>query len=145
MNDAPGMRAGKLGRGGEAVTDFPLHDKRRGHHIAQKAQARHDGAECGRLRKDVDEFDLEHVARLGALDEDRPGQGMDAARIEGGEIGNGRIRAELAVDAVARFETDVLALADFENGRDVGMIAVVAGLRFGGERLAAVDADGVHD
>ena len=64
---------------------------------------------------------------------------MDAARIEGGEIGNGRIRAELAVDAVARFETDVLALADFENGRDVGMIAVVAGLRFGGERLGAVD------
>ena len=69
---------------------------------------------------------------------------MDAARIERGEIGDGRVRADLAVDAVARFEAYVLALADFENRCDVGMIAVVAGLRFGGERLGAVDADGVH-
>jgi hypothetical protein len=68
----------------------------------------------------------------------------DPARVEGGEIGDGRVRADLAVDAVAGFEADVLALADFENRCDVGMIAVVAGLRFGGERLGAVDADGVH-
>ena len=74
-----------------------------------------------------------------------PVKWMDAARIEGGEIGNGRIVAKLAVDTVARFQTDVFALADFENRRNVGMIAVVAGLRFGGERLGAVDADGVHD
>ena len=69
---------------------------------------------------------------------------MNAARIEGGEIGNRGIGTDLTVDAVACFEADVFALADFENRRDVGMVAVVAGLRFGGERLGAVDADGVH-
>ncbi len=138
---ARNAHAGKLGRGGEAVADFPLHHEWRGHHVAEKAQPRHDGAERGRLRKDVDEFDFQHVARLGAFDEDRPGQRMDAAGIERGQI---RDRGDLAVDAVARLQHNVLAFADFKKRRDVGMIAVVAGVRLSGERLAAVDTDGMH-
>jgi hypothetical protein len=65
---AGNANAGELGGRRPAVADFPLHHERRGHHVAEKAQARNDGAERGRLREDVNEFDFEHVAGLGALD-----------------------------------------------------------------------------
>jgi hypothetical protein len=97
------------------------------------------------LRQNVEEFDLDHVAGLGGLDEDRSGQRMDATGIEMSEIRYGRLRADLAVDAVARFQDHFLALGNFEDRRDLGMITVVAALRFAGEGLCAIDTDGVHE
>ena len=57
-------------------------------------------------------------------------------------IGGGR--RDLAVERVAGLQRDLLAFADLGGGGDVGVVAVVAAVRFVAERLAAVDADGVH-
>ncbi len=69
---------------------------------------------------------------------------MHAAGVERREIRDGRARPDLTVDTIARIETHLLAFADFQKRRDGRMIAVVAGVRLGGERLGAVDANGVH-
>ena len=120
-----------------------MHNERRRHHVAQKAEAGDDRAECDRLRHDVEELDLDHVAGLGALDEYRAGQRMDAAGIEVRQVGDSGVRTDLAVDGVARFENDFVALGHFRDRRDVRMIAVVTAVRLGGERLGPVDANGV--
>ena len=41
-----------------------MHEERLGHHVAQKAEPRHDHAKGDRLGDDVGEFDFEDVARL---------------------------------------------------------------------------------
>ena len=96
---------------------------------------------CG---DDVGELDLQHVAGLGALDEDRPGQRVHDARVDTGKVGVAHPGPDLAVERVARLQRDLLALADFGDRRDVGMVAVVADMRLGGERLCPVDVDRVH-
>src|ERR1700739_4182982 len=48
-----------LRRGRPAVANLPMHQKRLGHHIAQKTQARHDRAEGDRLGDDVGEVRLQ--------------------------------------------------------------------------------------
>ena len=108
-----------------------MRDEWRRHHIAQKAEAGHDRAECNRLRYDIEELDLDHVAGLGALDEHRTGQRMDAAGIEVRQIGDGGIRTDLSVHRVPRFQNDFLALGHFRDWRDVRVIAVVPGVRLG--------------
>jgi hypothetical protein len=39
-----------------------MHEERIGEYIAQKAEARHDRAECGGLRDDIGELDLQQVS-----------------------------------------------------------------------------------
>src|ERR1700678_1330998 len=68
---------------------------------------------------------------------------MDAAGIEMREIGNGCVRADLSVHPVTRFQDDFVALLDLEERRDVGVIAVVAAMLLGRERLRPVDANSV--
>ena len=116
MNGAPGMRTpGSCGDSRPVVLDLPVHQERLGHHVAQEPQPRHDGAEPGRLGDDVGEFDLQDIAGHGALDEDRPGQRMHRAGIERGKIGDGGARGDLAVEPIARFQCDLLALVDFHQ------------------------------
>jgi hypothetical protein len=135
---------GDLRRAGPAVADLPMHQERLGHHVAQKAETRHDRAERGRLRDDVGELDLQQIAGHGPLDEDRAGQRVDRARVEAGEIGDRRPRRNLAVERVAGFERDLLALADLGHRCDIGMVAVVADMRLGAEPLVAIDPDRLH-
>ena len=145
MNGAPGMRTPGIcsevaqpslscqcTRNGSVMTS---RRKPRPGMIALKAVG------CG---DDVDELDLQHVAGLRALDVDRPGQRMHRAGVERGEIGDRGVGRDLAVERVAGFQRDFLALADLERGRDVGVVAVVAAARLVAERLASIDADGVH-
>ena len=60
------------------------------------------------------------------------------------EIGDGRVGADLAVERVARFERHFFALGNLEDRGNVGVIAVVAAMWFGGEGLVPVDTDDVH-
>ncbi len=69
---------------------------------------------------------------------------MHGARLDRGQIGGRHGGLDLAVERVARFERDLFALADFDDRRDVRMIAVVAEMGLRGERLSPVDADRVH-
>jgi hypothetical protein len=69
---------------------------------------------------------------------------MDAAWIELSKVGDGDTGADLAVDAIARLQDDFLAFGNFQERRDVGMVAVMAGARLGGKRLGTINTDGVH-
>ena len=69
---------------------------------------------------------------------------MHGARLDRGQIGGRHGGLDLAVQRVARFERDLFALADFDDRRDVRMIAVVAEMGLRGERLSPIDADRVH-
>ena len=53
-------------------------------------------------------------------------------------------RRDLAIERIARFQRDLLALADLHHRGDVRMIAVMAAVRLVAEPLAPIDADGVH-
>jgi hypothetical protein len=121
-----------------------MHDERPGHDVAEEAHARNNDAECRRLRHNVEEFHLEHVAGLRALDEDRSGQWMHQTSIKVRQIGGARVRLDLSVDGVARFQHDLLAFGHFQDRRNIGMIPVVPGARLRGETLLPVNAYGVH-
>jgi hypothetical protein len=121
-----------------------MHDERRRHDVAKKTHSRHNDAERGWLRHDVEELGFDHVAGLGALDEDRPGQRMDETGVDVGQIGGSRTRTDLPVERVPRFQHHLLALGGLQDRCDIGMVAVVAAVRLGGQRLFPVDADCVH-
>jgi hypothetical protein len=72
------------------------------------------------LRHNVEEFDLEHVAGLRALEEDRSGQWMHQTSIKVRQIGGTHVRPDLPVDGVARFQHDLLAFGHFEDWRNIG-------------------------
>ena len=44
------------------ITNFPIHNKRCRHDVAQKSQSRDDRAERRRLRYNIDKLDFDHVA-----------------------------------------------------------------------------------
>src|SRR5262249_44762675 len=84
------------------------------------------------------------VSRAGGLDESRSRQRMDRAEWQRGKVGRRRARREKAVERVARLERDLLAFVDFDDRRDVGMPAIVSGLRVIGQVPLAVDVDALH-
>src|SRR5437867_5839849 len=89
--------------------------------IAEKSEPGDNGRERVRLRADVEELYLEHVAGLRALHEDRPRERMDRARLHARYVGLGGGWPELPVDAVARVEDDFLAFFDRDDRREVGL------------------------
>ena len=115
-----------------------------GHDVAKKSQSGNDGAEGRWLRNDVEERDFDHVAGLGALDEDRSGQRMHEIAIETRQIGDTRLRADLPVAGVARLQHHLVALGDLKDRRNVGVKTIVTAVRLGRQGFRAVDADGVH-
>ena len=121
-----------------------MHQERLGHHVAQEAEPWHDRTERDGLREDVNELDLQHVAWLRALDEDRAGEGMHRASVERGEVGDSGGGCDLTIERVAGLQRNLLAFADFGCGGDVGVVAVVAAVWFVAEWLATVDANGMH-
>jgi hypothetical protein len=93
------------------------------------------------LREDVEILDLEEVAGLRALDPDRPGQRVSRFLVLALEIGDACRRGDLAVARIARLEDQLLAGRDLDYGGDVGVPAIVPGMRLVLQALAAVDAD----
>jgi hypothetical protein len=132
---AGNAHAGELCRRRPVVLDLPVHEERLGHHVAQEAEARHDRAERGGLRDDVGELDLQHIAGLRALDEDGASERMDRTGVERGEVGDRCGWGDLAVERVAGLQGDFLAFADLGGRGNVGVVAVVAAVRFVAERL----------
>jgi hypothetical protein len=89
-------------------------------------------------------FYFQNIPGHRALDEDRPGQRMHSAGMERGKVGNRGTRGDLAVDPIARFQRDLLALVDFHQRGDVRMVAVVATARVVAKPLGSIDANGAH-
>src|SRR3990172_4548484 len=121
-----------------------MDEERRGHDIAKEAQIGDDRAEAPALRNDVQEFDLEQVSGAGAFDIERPRQRMNRPEREGGQVGRGGVRGQVAVDGIPGLQRDLFALPHLGNGLDIGMPAVVSRLRFVTQVSASIDLDGRH-
>ncbi len=109
--------------------------------VAQEPASGAEACPAESLRNDVEVFDLEQVARFCVLDPDRAGQRMAGFLILSLEIGGCRLGADLPVARIARLQDQLLPRRNLEDGRDVGVPAVMAGLRLVLETLAAVDPD----
>ena len=123
---------------------LPVHQERLGHDVAQEAEPRHDRAErvgCGMMS-------MNSISRMSPgcapLTNTGPVSGCTAPASIAAKSATVVAGRDLAVERVAGLEHDLFALADLGGGRDVRVVAVVAAVRFVAERLAAVDADGVH-
>src|SRR5438128_10649479 len=69
---------------------------------------------------------------------------MDGPGLHARYVGFRRRRAELAVDAVARRQDDLLALVDADDRRDARVKPVVSRGGLSLQALAAVDLDALH-
>ena len=69
---------------------------------------------------------------------------MHRAGIERGKIGGGGTRGDLAIDSIAGFQRDLLALFDFHQRGDVRMVAVVTTVWVVAKPLGSIDANGAH-
>jgi ABC-type multidrug transport system ATPase subunit len=110
-----------------------LHPRRKDHEVADAE------------RNQVEDADLEAVARLGAADRDRSGDRRDAAKIHGRvqppvQVLGGRRRVELAVEALAAVHPDDLARQDLEDRLEVGLPSGVHPLRPQDEPTAILSA-----
>jgi hypothetical protein len=121
-----------------------VHEIGRRVEIAQEAQPREDAGEGVRLRQDVDELDLEQIARPGALDQHRSRDRMDGAAVHRGHGLRGHAGPELPVAAVACLEQHLLAFALLEDGRDVRVPPVVPGPGLVAQPPAPVDLDALQ-
>ncbi len=80
----------------------------------------------------------------GALDVDRPGEGVDHVEVEPAGVRVGGGRGELPVEGVAGLQDDDVAGLDLQRRRDGLVPAVVAGPRLVLERPGRVDGEVVH-
>ena len=90
------------------------------------------------------ELHFQQVAGFRALDGHRAGERVNHAGVHAREIGLGYSRTHLAVEGVAGFQRNLLALVNLDHGRDVGMPAVMACVRLLAKALAAVDGNALH-
>src|SRR5205807_4502312 len=88
--------AGQLLRARESIRDLPLDEVGLGEELGKVAEARDDGggAEVGLLVGD--EFDLERVTGLGALDVQRALERMAESEVQATRVGVGALPRELA-------------------------------------------------
>src|SRR5262249_2525917 len=120
-------------------------EKGRGVDVAEEAEPRDDAGEGLRLRQDVDELDLEQIARPGAPHEHGSGQRVDGPRVHlGYAIRGDRWPEQLDIAAVTRLEHHLFALSDLEDRRNVGVPAIVSGLGLVDQTLAAINLDALH-
>ena len=92
----------------------------------------------------VEYLDLEQVARLGAVYVNGTRERMHSADLDGGDVGRGGARDELAVGPFSCFEDDLIARAARQHRLHPGVPAVVALVRLPGEGHVVVDPDLVY-
>ena len=141
MNGAPGiLTPGILVADGAAGVMLPLGAEGLVEDVAQVAEARKGEGEAVVARDHVQDVDDQQVAGLRVPYVDRPGQGMHQVEIEAQQIVECGVPRNQRVAAVARLHKHLVARLDGENGRNVGMPAVVPGPGLVGERPGKVDA-----
>ena len=136
--------ARKLRRNGELARDLPVRDEVIVEELGQEAAAGGKAGPAVMLGHDLQVFDLEQVAGRRAFYEDRAGERMGNGAFEALEVLCRGTRADLEVVRVARLERELLARPHLDDRRDVGMPAIVAGVRLIAQALCAVDGDRFH-
>ena len=115
---------GDVWRAGYAVGNRPAGEVWRVEAIAEEAHPGDHAGPAEVIRLDLEDFHLEEVARLGALDGDRPGAGMAPAEIQLEHVLVAALHRELAIETVSDIEDDGVARINLERRGDVGMPAV---------------------
>src|SRR5262245_17521778 len=133
--------AREVGRSRPAVGDVPVDLERLGEEVAEEAEAGHLHRIAIAGRFDFKNLDLEEVTRLGARDVDRPGERVHDIEVGRSDGLQRDVRTHLPVKCIAGFEDDLVAGLTVHDRWDVGVPAIVAGVRFIAERLAPVDSN----
>ena len=116
---------GQLRRPRDADGDLPGDDVRVREEIGQEPEAGDDRRHAGVRGLVREELDLEHVARLRALDMDRAGERVAEPEVEATGVRVGAAGRQLASDAVLALEPQLLARPDAERRLEIGVPAVV--------------------
>ncbi len=124
--DAGGNRdPRKLVAASVCAVERPGNDERLGEDVGEESESGDDGVDSKIRGVVLEELDLEDVAGLGLLDEERAGEGMSAAEIQAVAICVDAGTRQLAVEPVEALEGDDVARPDVGDRRDVRMPAVV--------------------
>ena len=132
---------GQVVGGRPAVADPPADHEGVGELVPQEAEPGHLHGVAVAVRLDLQDLDLEQVARLGPVDVHRAGERVDDVQVGPGHRLQGRLRAHLAVEGVPGPQHHLVPGVAGHQRRDVRVPAVVAGLRLLGEGLGEVDPD----
>ena len=102
----------------EAV-QLPVNDEGIAEHVAQEAEARHDGGVAEIIGRDVDDSDGDRVAAFRPIDEDRPGERMHQVEIYRRDVLRLGIEGQVGIERVARLEHEKLPGRDMGGGLDL--------------------------
>ena len=142
MKGAPSMRT--PGRSSDVAQPSASFQRTRwasGKSLREEPEARDVGCEPERLGDHLQDLGHEQVARLGTGHGHRPGEWVDQAEVDPLDVLPGGAGVEGAVEGVTGVEHHLVAGVAAQDRRDVGVPAVVARMRFGGEGESAVDPD----
>jgi hypothetical protein len=141
MNGNAGMRIPGMSCVVAEPPAVPSHQERIGEGIPQKPEPGRLQRESEGPGNDLQDVDDEQVTDLGALDEHRPGQGVDDVRVRRADIVDRRPGCDLAVDGIPTFHYDLVPRSAVRDRSDVGMPSVVADIGLLGQWPRAVDVD----
>ena len=106
--------------------EAPVHDVGLGVDVAQEAEAGRDHRIAILIGGDVHQRHGQHIAALGAFDEDGTGHRVDEIQVDRREIIGHRIERQIGVQCVAGMQDDHVARIGPRHGRYRRMEAVEA-------------------
>ena len=136
--------AGDLRGSGPTVPDFPVGQIRLREQVAQETGSGPAARPPVGLGQNVQVFYFQQVAGSRPLDVDGAGQGMGYLGVQVCQIRRGHSGLNLIVGSVPGFQQNLLARGHFQDGRQVGMPAVMALCRLLFQPLGAVDSNAFH-
>ena len=119
-----------------AIVQAPGDEVRVGKAVGEQSKARDDGRRAEGVGADLNDVDLQHVARLGALDEDGARHRVWTIEVHRQQIGIDARDDDLAIESIAAVDEDFVAIRHDQRGLEVGVPAVVARVGSLGERAA---------
>ena len=101
----------------EAV-QLPVNDEGIAEHVAQEAEARHDGGVAEIVGCDVDDGDGDCIAAFRSIDKDRSGERMHEIEIYRRNILRLGIEGQIGIERVTRLEHEKLPRSNMGGGLD---------------------------
>ena len=112
--------------------------------VPQKAGSGPAAGPAVGLGQNFQVFYFQQVAGSRPLNVDGAGQGMGYLGVQISQVRRGHPGLNLVVGSIPGFQQDLLARRHFQDGRQVGMPAVMALFRFLFQSLGAVDGNAFH-
>ena len=116
--------ARQLSRDGLVAVQLPVGHIRIWKHIGQKAETRNQGGVTVFIGIDVNQFDGQHIAALGAFDVDGAGHRVNQVGVNRRDVFGNRVDIEFGVQGVTGVNHDQITGFRACNGLDGGMVTV---------------------